>query len=69
MEPIAKVTERHARQFKERFGEDVYSDTFIAVVNFTRIASDISDRSSQQESDAYLEMVARFVLDIRESQA
>lgn len=66
-EPTEDVIKRHRRQFAERFGEDVSKQTFVAMLNFTHFASEISNEKSQEESDAYLEMVARFVLDIRES--
>lgn len=67
-EPITEIIKRHRRQFAERFGENVSEQTFIAMLNFTNFASEISNEKSQEESDAYMEMVARFVLDIRESQ-
>lgn len=68
MKSTPEVIERHRLQFTERFGEEVCAQTLLSIVNFTGIASDISNEKSQAESDAYMEMAARFILDIRESQ-
>lgn len=67
MTTITEVIERHKRQFVARFGEDVFEQTFVAALNFTGISADISERQSQAESDTYMEMVARMLLDIREA--
>lgn len=68
MSNMQEVIDRHKRQFIERFDQEICAQTLLSAVNFTGIASDISNNRSQAESDIYMEMVARMILDIRESQ-